>query len=89
MKIKYYLAIEEVERNKGDLTDSEFMTTYKYSNSEYTRKYLDLSQVKKLIQTLPWPELTEDEQVYFRDSNKNKDVKVIISLVKEKNLKKS
>ncbi len=35
-----------------ELTDSEFMTTYKYSNSEYTRKYLGLSQVKKLISTL-------------------------------------
>lgn len=35
-----------------ELTDSEFMTTYKYSNSEYTRKYLGLSQVKKLISTI-------------------------------------
>ena len=34
------------------LTDSEFMTTYKYSNSEYIRKYLGLSQVKKLISTI-------------------------------------
>lgn len=34
-------------------TDSEFMTTYKYSESEYTRKYLGLSQMKRLIQTYP------------------------------------
>jgi type I restriction-modification system DNA methylase subunit len=34
-----------------DLTDSEFMTTYKYSNSLYTRKYLGLSIVKKIIET--------------------------------------
>ena len=27
-------------------TDSEFMTTYKYSNSKYTRKYLGLFQAK-------------------------------------------
>lgn len=34
------------------LTDSEFMTTYKYSNSDYIRKYLGLTQVKKLISTI-------------------------------------
>ncbi|RUM50630.1 MAG: SAM-dependent DNA methyltransferase [Hydrogenothermus sp.] len=34
------------------LTDSEFMTTYKYSNSEYIRKYLGLVQAKKLISTI-------------------------------------
>ncbi|MFH1710994.1 MAG: N-6 DNA methylase [Nanoarchaeota archaeon] len=34
-------------------TDSEFMTTYKYSKAKYTRKYLGLSQVRKLIQTFP------------------------------------
>ena len=33
--------------------DSEFMTTYKYSNASYTRKYLGLSQVKGIIQTFP------------------------------------
>ncbi len=34
-----------------EITDSEFMTTYKYSNSQYIRKYLGLLQVKKLIET--------------------------------------
>jgi len=34
-------------------TDSEFMTTYKYSKAKYTRKYLGLSQAKKIIQTFP------------------------------------
>ena len=33
--------------------DSEFMTTYKYSEAEYTRKYLGLTQVRKLIETFP------------------------------------
>lgn len=32
-------------------TDSEFLTTYKYSKASYTRKYLGLSQAKKIIQT--------------------------------------
>jgi len=31
--------------------DSEFMTTFKYSGSSYTRKYLGLKQVKALIST--------------------------------------
>ncbi|MEO0181214.1 MAG: N-6 DNA methylase [candidate division WOR-3 bacterium] len=32
-------------------TDSEFMTTFKYSDATYTRKYLGLKQVKALIST--------------------------------------
>lgn len=36
-----------------DITDSEFLTTFKYSNSDYIRKYLGLSQAKKLLETLP------------------------------------
>lgn len=36
-----------------DITDSEFLTTFKYSNSEYIRKYLGLSQTKKLLETFP------------------------------------
>ncbi len=35
-----------------DETDSEFMTTYRYSNSSYTRKYLGLSQARRLIETI-------------------------------------
>ena len=33
--------------------DSEFLTTYKYSKAEYTRKYLGLTQVRGLIETFP------------------------------------
>ena len=36
-----------------DITDSEFLTTFKYSNSNYIRKYLGLSQIKKLLETFP------------------------------------
>lgn len=36
-----------------DITDSEFLTTFKYSTSDYTRKYLGLSQTKKLLETFP------------------------------------
>ena len=46
----YFNNIIEFFREK---TDSEFMTTYKYSDSGYTRKYLGLSQVKAVIETFP------------------------------------
>ena len=42
-----------LERRRA-LTDSEFMTTYKYSESAYTRKYLGLSQAKALIETFQY-----------------------------------
>ena len=83
--MSYFNLILEYFREK---TDSEFMTTYKYSNSEYTRKYLGLSQVKKLIQTFPWLKLTEEERIYFKDLIKNKDVEALISFVKKKNEKR-
>ncbi|PMP88705.1 MAG: methyltransferase, partial [Caldisphaera sp.] len=47
----YFNIVLEYFREK---TDSEFMTTYKYSDSEYTRKYLGLTQVKEIIETFPW-----------------------------------
>ncbi|MBY8988674.1 MAG: N-6 DNA methylase [Candidatus Lokiarchaeota archaeon] len=34
--------------------DSEFLTTYKYSNANYTRKYLGLTQVRGIIETFPY-----------------------------------
>ncbi len=43
------------------ITDSEFLTTFKYSDSDYVRKYLGLSQVKKLLETFP-VHLMSDEQ---------------------------
>ena len=47
---KYFNLMLEFFREK---LDSEFLTTYKYSNAEYTRKYLGLTQVRKLIETFP------------------------------------
>ena len=48
------------------LTDSEFMTTYKYSQSAYTRKYLGLSQAKALIETFPYLGLSDEERERLR-----------------------
>lgn len=83
--MNYFNTVLEYFRVK---TDSEFMTTYKYSNSAYTRKYLGLSQVKKLIQTFPWLELNNDERIKFINLVKNKDVEEVISFIEKKKEKR-
>jgi len=64
-----------------DYLDSEFLTTYKYSNAEYTRKYLGLTQVRGLIETFPllnWDE-TKTEKLYklIRD----KDIEALVNFL--------
>ena len=83
--MKYFNLILEYFREK---TDSGFMTTYKYSNSEYTRKYLGLSQVKKLIQTFPWLTLKNNERKQFKYLIENEKVEELISFLKKKKVKK-
>jgi type I restriction-modification system DNA methylase subunit len=77
----YFNLVLEYFRRK---TDSEFMTTYKYSKSKYTRKYLGLTQVKKLIQTFPWLCLNQEERFIFKNLINNKKVDEIILFVKNK-----
>ncbi|MGQ9535562.1 MAG: N-6 DNA methylase, partial [bacterium] len=55
----YFNLMLEYFRN---ITDSEFLTTFKYSNSEYIRKYLGLSQTKKLLLTLPIHRMAQKEK---------------------------
>jgi type I restriction-modification system DNA methylase subunit len=66
------------------LTDSEFMTTYKYSDSEYTRKYLGLSQVKAIIETFPYE---KDKLKELAEIIKNKNAEELISFTKDINSK--
>jgi len=61
----YFNMILEHFREK---LDSEFLTTYKYSNANYTRKYLGLTQVRKIIETFP----------YELDLLKKKNLKALI-----------
>jgi hypothetical protein len=68
--------------------DSEFMTTYKYSSAEYTRKYLGLTQVRKLIQTFPILDLENEKKRILVDNIESKDFKGIFSLLEEVNIKK-
>jgi type I restriction-modification system DNA methylase subunit len=59
------------------ITDSEFMTTYKYSGAEYTRKYLGLSQAKKILDTLPLSAVSVTQQLEFKrilDTNDSEEV---------------
>jgi len=68
-----------------DLTDSEFMTTYKYSESEYTRKYLGLSQVKAIIETFPYE---RDKLKELAEIVKNKNAEELISFIKNMHSKR-
>ncbi len=84
LKDYFNLVLEYFRRE----TDSEFMTTYKYSKSEYTRKYLGLSQVKRLIQTFPWLDLTEEERSHFRELVRKGDAEGVVEFVRKKNGKR-
>ena len=68
-----------------EITDSEFMTTYKYSNSKYIRKYLGLKQVKSLIETFPLLELNEDKKRKLVDLVVHKNVEELVSFIKKIN----
>ena len=56
LKAYFNLILEHFRK----LTDSEFMTTFKYSSGTYTRKYLGLSQARALIETFPYLELPRE-----------------------------
>lgn len=60
------------------LTDSDFMTTYKYSNSSYTRKYLGLTQAKALIETFPYQDISKAQLEELRKLVRNKDVEGVL-----------
>ncbi|MFX1400391.1 MAG: SAM-dependent DNA methyltransferase [Promethearchaeota archaeon] len=65
--------------------DSEFLTTYKYSNADYTRKYLGLNQTRKLIETFPIKNLNKFERQSLKgliESNKFDEVKQLVDQVK-------
>ncbi|HUW89668.1 MAG TPA: N-6 DNA methylase [Candidatus Nanopelagicaceae bacterium] len=60
--------------------DSEFLTTYKYSNANYTRKYLGLTQVRGLIETFPY-ELEVEKKKHLITLIKKGNVENIIKLI--------
>jgi len=68
--MEYFNFILEYFRN---MLDSEFLTTYKYSNADYTRKYLGLRQVRKIIKTFPLLEISDEDKEFLKDRLLNKD----------------
>ena len=68
--------------------DSEFMTTYKYSEAEYTRKYLGLTQVRKLIETFPIKQLNEEQKENLEKLIKSKQFDKMMEFLKALKQKK-
>jgi len=68
-----------------EITDSEFMTTYKYSDSKYIRKYLGLSQAKAIIETFPILYITDGEKDYLKNLLKHTNALEVIYFVKKIN----
>jgi len=60
--------------------DSEFLTTYKYSNAAYTRKYLGLTQVRGIIETFPY-ELEVEKREHLITLIKKGAVKDVIKMI--------
>lgn len=76
----YFNLVLEYFRNK---LDSEFLTTYKYSNADYTRKYLGLTQARSIIKTFPIIEMKDDEMTLLKEYIENEEVKKIFKLMKQ------
>lgn len=68
-----------------DKLDSEFLTTYKYSNAEYTRKYLGLTQVRSLIETFPLLTYNEEEAQLLKRYIRDCDVESLLNLIRNIN----
>lgn len=68
-----------------EVSDSEFMTTYKYSDSEYTRKYLGLRQVKALIETFLVLDLDKEGKKELADLVVYRNVEELLRFVRKVN----
>ena len=75
----YFNFILEFFREK---LDSGFLTTYKYSNAEYTRKYLGLTQTRKLIQTFPHSSIIPEVRENLIDLIEKKEFNKILEQLK-------
>jgi len=76
----YFNFILETFREK---LDSEFLTTYKYSDAEYTRKYLGLTQVRSLIETLPIVNMNSESKAILNDLINNKKFDELLLFLKK------
>lgn len=76
----YFNFILETFREK---LDSEFLTTYKYSDAKYTRKYLGLTQVRSLIETLPIINMNSESKAILNDLINNKKFDELLLFLKK------
>jgi type I restriction-modification system DNA methylase subunit len=70
-----------------DITDSEFLTTFKYSDSDYIRKYLGLSQTKKLLETFPVHIIPKDQKKILKILIEQKNIEGIKDILLSLNKK--
>lgn len=63
--------------------DSEFLTTYKYSKAQYTRKYLGLTQARGLIETFPILSLEEDSKKMIKALIQTENFRELIQFLKK------
>jgi len=75
----YFNFVLETFREK---LDSGFLTTYKYSKAEYTRKYLGLTQTRKLIQTFPYDKICQEIKENLFNLIKKKNFDSVLELLK-------
>lgn len=64
-------------------SDSEFLTSYKYSSGDYIRKYFGLSQARKIIETCPLLLMKPQEKEDFRKNLEQKDIQKILKFCKK------
>jgi len=76
----YFNFILEFFREK---LDSEFLTTYKYSEAEYTRKYLGLTQVRSIIETFPFNYITEILRKSLKTCIKERKFDEILKIIRQ------
>jgi len=69
------------------ITDSEFLTTFKYSNSDYIRKYLGLSQAKKLLETFPVHLMSKEQKMVLKILIEQKNIEGIKDILLNLNKK--
>ncbi len=77
---QYFNLILEYLREQ---TESEFLTTYKYSNALYTRKYLGLSQAKQILSTFSLVFLRSPNRVELTTILSGKDIPELLKLIRK------
>ncbi|MEO0151529.1 MAG: N-6 DNA methylase [candidate division WOR-3 bacterium] len=75
---KYFNTMLEYFRK---ITDSEFLTTFKYSDCDYVRKYLGLSQAGKLIETFPIHLMSSQKKQMLRTLLEKGDIEGIKNIL--------